>query len=179
MKGSSGSLIETWRLRLHTLRRWDPLRRTLAWQAFWWLGWYRLLILTVGFRRFVWLHGWFMAETLRGAAPAQRYLASEIGFAVRRMADHTPWQSACLPQALAAQRMCRRRGLGSTLYLGMARSGDTEIEAHAWLRCGDAILTGEEEMGDFVQVASYALDVGVLFRERRVRLGPFIGDVSL
>ena len=34
-------------------------------------------------------------------------------------------------------------------------------------------------MGDFVQVASYALDVGVLFRARRVRLGPFLGDVSL
>ena len=179
MKGSSGSSIETWRLRLRTLRGWSSLRRTLAWQAFWWLGWYRLLILTVGFRRFAWLQGWFMAETLRGAAPAERRLASEIGFAVRRMADHTPWQSACLPQALAAQRMCRRRGLGSTLYLGVAGSGDAELEAHAWLRCGDAVLTGEDEMGDFVQVASYALDAGVLYRPRRVRFGARIGDVSL
>lgn len=179
MKGSFASSIEIWRLRLRTLRRWDSLRRTLAWQAFWWLGWYRLLILTVGFRRFAWLHGWYMAETLRGDAPADRRLASEIGYAVRRMADHTPWQSACLPQALAAQRMCRRRGLGSTLYLGVARSGDTAIEAHAWLRCGNAILTGAEEMDDFVQVASYALDIGVLFRERRVHLGAQIGDVSL
>lgn len=179
MKASLKSLTRIWFLRIQTYVRWDSQRRTLAWQAFWWLGWYRLLILTIGFKRFAWLHGWFMAETLPQISLAGQRLAAEIGFAVQHVADHTPWLSTCLTQALAAQRMCRRRGLSSTLFLGVAMSPDQGLEAHAWLRCGDAVLIGFEEMGEFNQIASYALDSGVLFRNRRLRIGSFSITVSL
>jgi len=37
--------------------------------------------------------------------------------------------------------MLRRRGLSSTLVLGVAKDRE-KMEAHAWLVCGDQILTG-------------------------------------
>lgn len=50
-------------------------------------------------------------------------------------------------QAIAAQRMLRRRRIASTLYLGVASNREKKdaIVAHAWLRAGDKIITGEIE----------------------------------
>jgi hypothetical protein len=43
------------------------------------------------------------------------------------------WMNAlCLPRALAAHAMLRRRGIASRLCLGVARAGG-ELSAHAWV----------------------------------------------
>ena len=68
--------------------------------------------------------------------------AYRIGWAVRTMARRTPWNSNCLAQAIAAKRMLRRRRIACTLYLGLAKDAKDELAAHAWLRCGNRILTG-------------------------------------
>lgn len=158
---------DIWRLRWATFRRWSGTRRRLVCEAFVLLGLCRCLILAVPFRLVApRLMGWFMAETLKQLPAAQADRAAEVGWAVRRMADHTPWASTCLAQAMAAQNMLGRRGIGSTVYLGLARHRYRigGLEAHAWLRCGDTILTGEEEMGDFQTLVSYALDAGGIYR---------------
>ena len=47
-----------------------------------------------------------------------------------------PWmQALCLPRALAAQAMLRRRGIASRLCLGVAREGGA-LAAHAWIEVG-------------------------------------------
>lgn len=164
---SSKSSPDVWRLRWRTFRGWTGPRRRLALEAYGLLGVCRLLILALPFKFLAArLMGWFMAETLTRMPDRAQARAADVGWAVRRMADHTPWQSTCLAQALAAQNMLRRRGLGSTVYLGVARHREATqgLEAHAWLRCGDAIVTGAEEMDDFQSVASYALDTGILYR---------------
>jgi hypothetical protein len=56
-----------------------------------------------------------------------------------------PWINAlCLPSALAAHAMLRRRGIASRVCLGVARKGN-ELAAHAWVEVGkNKVLTGVE-----------------------------------
>jgi hypothetical protein len=84
--------------------------------------------------------------------------AAEIGWALRAAAAHVPWESTCLVQALAGAAMLRLRGIASTLTLGVRReAADRQLIAHAWLRCGDEILTGAEGRDRFVELTSFAV----------------------
>ena len=74
------------------------------------------------------------------------------------VARHLPWDCTCLAQALAGKAMLRVRGVPSTLYLGLAKTGEVQLQAHAWLRCGERILTGWQEKGRFTVIATFAED---------------------
>lgn len=64
--------------------------------------------------------------------------------AVIAVCNRTPWESKCMIQALAAKRILNSMGFPCTLYMGVKNSPETgEMLAHAWLRCGDKIVTGE------------------------------------
>jgi hypothetical protein len=68
-------------------------------------------------------------------------LGFRVGATVERVARFTWWRSMCLEKALAGKWMLRRRGIGSTMYVGMARRG-SEFIAHAWLVGEGQTLTG-------------------------------------
>lgn len=74
-------------------------------------------------------------------------LARDIGWAVRTAASFTPWNSSCLAQVIAAQRMLQRSGIPGVFYIGAAREPRDSIShglgAHAWLMCGSEFITGE------------------------------------
>jgi hypothetical protein len=78
-------------------------------------------------------------------APARRThgarLSVRIGASVERVARFTWWRSMCLERALAGKWMLRRRGIPSTMYVGMARQGEHFV-AHAWLVGDGLTLTG-------------------------------------
>jgi hypothetical protein len=66
-----------------------------------------------------------------------------------------PWmRSLCLPRALAAQTMLRRRGIASKLCLGVARNGSA-MEAHAWVEIGPNKIVGGSEAPRFTRVAEF------------------------
>jgi hypothetical protein len=67
-----------------------------------------------------------------GRASGHRTDAERIAAMVERGARITFWRSMCLEKALAGRWMLRRRGIESTMYVGMARQGQTFV-AHAWL----------------------------------------------
>ncbi|MHC3994484.1 lasso peptide biosynthesis B2 protein [Thiomicrolovo sp. ZZH C-3] len=77
-------------------------------------------------------------------SPAQRECAVMVSKAVTTAANHTLWESACLVQALAAQRMLQRRGVPGVFYLGVVHDVAVQegMRAHAWLLCGDFVVTG-------------------------------------
>lgn len=118
----------------------------------------KLLIHGLPFRRLAPSFGRPQAETPAAIAPADRAVAVKISWAVQAAARHVPLGFVCLPQAVAAQRMLRRRGLATTLYLGVApdRARPESITAHAWLRAGDKIVTGEGETATHRQLAWFA-----------------------
>ncbi len=73
-------------------------------------------------------------------APADER-AARIGRVIRTASRHLPWECSCLIQALAARSMLRRRQLGCVLHIGVLKRED-KLESHAWLSCGELILTG-------------------------------------
>lgn len=65
------------------------------------------------------------------------------------------WNCMCLTQALAAKCMLKRRGCAGTLHLGATPPSQGKMKAHAWLRCGDTIVTGEKGYEKFAEMASF------------------------
>jgi hypothetical protein len=66
-----------------------------------------------------------------------------------------PWMNAlCLPRALAAQAMLRRRGIASRLCLGVARDG-VELHAHAWVEVGKEKIVGATDANAFTRLAEF------------------------
>jgi hypothetical protein len=66
-----------------------------------------------------------------------------------------PWMNAlCLPRALAAHAMLRRRGVASRLCLGVARDGGA-LAAHAWVEIGNDKIVGGSEAEGFAPIAAF------------------------
>lgn len=111
-------------------------------EAYTLLGIARLAINTLPFPALVKRLGVSKSETPAEVPIPHLLEARRIGWAVRSASKYTPWKSNCFPQAIAAKYLLRRKGIGSTLYLGAAFKARTELEAHAWLRCGPYYVTG-------------------------------------
>jgi hypothetical protein len=86
-----------------------------------------------------------------------RFAADEVGWiswAVETLGAK-PWMNAlCLPRALAAHAMLRRRGIASRLCLGVARD-DGALAAHAWVEIGKDKIVGATEAEAFTRLAEF------------------------
>jgi Transglutaminase-like superfamily len=86
-----------------------------------------------------------------------RFAADEAGWiswAVENLGAR-PWMNAlCLPRALAAHAMLRRRGIASRLCLGVAREGG-DLAAHAWVEIGKEKIVGGSEADGFTRLAEF------------------------
>ncbi len=72
----------------------------------------------------------------------QALIVDQVAFAIPRVADRLPWRADCLVQALAGERWLRRRGIAAQLFIGVRADGPAPLDAHAWLKAGDRIVTG-------------------------------------
>jgi hypothetical protein len=128
-------------------------------EAFATLGIMRAAILTVSFKRLTknleHIHGKAEPEFIE---ESKKRDAQKIGRIIARAANNTPWESACLAQALTASRMLKRRGIPGQFYLGVMRGDDElyKMKAHAWSQCGDAIVTGGEGNDDYTILSTFA-----------------------
>lgn len=140
--------------KVRTLRQLSWAQRGLLLEAFLWLGLARGLLLTIPFKRIV-PHLELAAKNASPfAGDARAELACEVGRATRAASRNTPWQSACLVQAMTAKMMLKRRGVPSTLYLGL-RKEDGELEAHAWLCVDDYVVTGGPTHVHFQPISAF------------------------
>lgn len=112
------------------------------------------LLKAVGFPRLASRLGHHMTESPRVQDAEAVKAADEIRWAVQAAAANLPWKPVCLPQAVAAQWMLRRRGIRSTLYLGV--DPGRQLDAHAWVRAGEVVVTGGEGKDRFVVVSTFA-----------------------
>jgi hypothetical protein len=69
--------------------------------------------------------------------------SAPVRWAIGAVAARLP-QATCLVQALAADAMLRRRGFATELRIGVRVrvSHGAPLEAHAWVECGGAVVTG-------------------------------------
>jgi hypothetical protein len=139
-------------------RRKTQAERLDLMEAFALLGVARFLILVMPFRWLATSLGRRMNESSAQTSASDLNHARRIGRAVRTAANYTPWESVCLPQAVAAQWMLKRRHIAGTLYLGLAKDKEKpgELSAHAWLRCGAIIIVGAQEYRRFKVVAAFS-----------------------
>jgi hypothetical protein len=148
--------------RLIRLGQLGKSRRALLFEAVGWLLLARLSLLLVSFPRLARRLGTVVTpadpraqHAASVSSPEAASLAAEIGWAVTRAARHAPFKAVCLPQAMAARLMLRRRGVDSVLHFG-AKIGDAKpIDAHAWLDAAGVKVTGYPVADAFTEIACF------------------------
>jgi Transglutaminase-like superfamily len=138
----------------------DRRRRALVIEAVVWLIVARLALIFVPFPRLARHLGTFMPPSdARAAATAadsgQVRLAGDIGWAVTRSARYVPFRAVCLPQAMAARIMLKRRGIKSIMHFGAAKGHSKPLEAHAWLDAAGIEVTGYPVAAQFAEIACF------------------------
>jgi hypothetical protein len=121
------------------------------------LGLARLLLL-VPFRRLAPFLGQPQSDgngTTVVLGPEERLAALAVRRALLRVCERLPWHSSCLVCALAGRMMLWRRGMPSTLHLGARSDTDTELAAHAWLRCGEVDVVGVEAADHYTPIVAF------------------------
>jgi hypothetical protein len=147
------------------LRRFGQIggrRRALVIEAAVWLLLARVALLAVPFPKLARRLGAFVPPTDERVALAGRNgsarearLAEEVGWATVRAARHVPFRAVCLPQAMAARIMLRRRGIASVLHFGAAKGREKPIDAHAWLDAAGVEVTGYPVAAQFAEIACF------------------------
>lgn len=142
--------------RLHKFWARSQAERTFVLEAAFWLGLAGLATWLLPFRWVAPRLGRKMAESSQGAGAVPAVTLDRVSWAVAAASRNLPWECKCLAQAMAAKAMLQCRGVASTLYLGVAKEAPAGLQAHAWLRCGERILTGRQAMAGFTVIASFA-----------------------
>ena len=137
-------------------------RRGLLIEAAAWLLLARVALLVIPFPTLARRLGAFVPPTdervtLAGRDGSARDagLAEAVGWAIFRAARHVPFKAVCLPQAMAARIMLRRRGVASVLHFGAAKGQDKPFDAHAWLDAAGVEVTGYPVAKDFTEIACF------------------------
>lgn len=116
----------------------------------------RALILIIPFKKIKPFLGTHNEETRIQANRSEYLAARKIKTIVEIVSRHTPWESKCLVQAIVAQLLLKRQKVETTLYLGVRKGEEGALKAHAWLRCGQMIVTGERARLGYKAVTKFA-----------------------
>ena len=155
------------RLRLirRLLRRFsqvDNRRRALVVEAVAYLFAARLALIFIPFPRLARHLGTFVppadpraTQAQTETPPDQARLAADIGWAVTRAARYVPFNAVCLPQAMAARVMLKRRGVKSVMHFGAAKGQEKPLDAHAWLDAAGVQVTGYPVAANFAEIACF------------------------
>jgi hypothetical protein len=142
------ALLRSIRRPLRRFAQVDHRRRALTVEAVLWLLIARLGLIFVPFPILARRWGAFVPpagpqiKTQADASADAVHQAQEIGWAVTRSARYVPFRAVCLPQAMAARVMLKRRGIASVMHFGAGRGEEKPLEAHAWLDAAGVEVTG-------------------------------------
>jgi|SRR5579863_831223 len=143
-------------------RQIDNRRRALLVEAVAYLFAARLALIFIPFPRLARQLGTFVPPTdprtsraRSGTAPDQAQLAEAIGWTVARAARYVPFKAVCLPQAMAARVMLKRRGIGSVMHFGAAKGQEKPLDAHAWLDAAGIEVTGYPVAENCAEIACF------------------------
>jgi hypothetical protein len=120
-----------------------------------WLGMSRLAILILPFRWIAPFLGRHMAHSDENEH-RDRQTVLFVCCAILDMSCHLPWECKCLVQSISGKMMLRRRQIPSTLYLGVAKKEDGDLNAHAWLRAGGINILGGGGLERFAVVSTFS-----------------------
>lgn len=130
--------------------------KKLLLEAFFLTGINRGAILLIPFSKIKKYSGLYKEESTFKIDNEIYRIIKRVQWALRIVSKYTPWESKCLVQGLTAQKILKKRKINSTLYLGVKKNKENNLLAHAWLRCGEVFVTGEQEKSGFVEVARFS-----------------------
>ena len=136
----------TWIRRLANL---GPLERRLLPRAVAWIVASRVGLRVLPYRT--------LSSLLEGAsrrAPVSLPCSAEnvnwaLGAAARRLPG-----TQCLAWALACRSLLGQAGISSELRIGVARSAEGRLQAHAWVECGGTTFTWGDDERSYAPLAS-------------------------
>jgi len=142
-------------------RRWralDPADRPLLIEAVIVLAIARVSTRVLPFRRTAALFG--LEQSVSGSPAGGRALPAAAGrpvWALSAAATRMPRAGTCLVQALGGSAMLGRRGIATTIHLGVTRDprDARALTAHAWLCCDDTIVTGAAGANRYTPLAAF------------------------
>ena len=123
--------------------KWLLLRATA------WLAIARIMLVVVPFRQ---LSARLSTKTNSPQIEPDPDLLQRITDAVSAAANNVPWRSDCFPQTIAARMLLKSYGHASTIHFGVERVGEDELKGHAWLTCGETVVTGAAELDRYAEV---------------------------
>ena len=137
------------RFRLKRLRRvleLSPAERGILAQA-----WGLFVVVDLGlkilpFKHLLTLCQKWPASNGRDVAPVPSPSLARVVWLVEVAGRYTPVNGTCLRKALVLSWILGRRGIATTLRIGVARRGGTSLTAHAWLERGGEALLGQAEV---------------------------------
>jgi hypothetical protein len=71
---------------------------------------------------------------------------------ILRAANVLPWKSLCLSRSIAEFIMLRRRGIPAVMFAGVRFSGDSSLDAHAWVDAGPEVNDKHSENSRFATI---------------------------
>ena len=87
-----------------------------------------------------------------------RFSGDEVGWikwALETVSAQSRANDLCLPRAIAAHAMLRRRGITSRLCLGVAR--DQQLAGHAWIEVDSHTIIGDTGGDRFTRIAEFGV----------------------
>lgn len=123
-------------------------------EAFFLTGLMRAKILKVPFNKLKKELGTYNTESADDVVLDDYNIAKIVRDVVVTISKFTPWESLCLVQAMTVQRMLKKRGISTTIYLGVNKENKNMV-AHAWIRCGQMFVTGGDGSG-YATVAKFS-----------------------
>ena len=140
--------------RFGKFRQLSTADKWLVMRAAFWLGVARLRLVVTPFGK---LADQLASRTGEATTEAHPDLVQRIGFAVNAAANNVPWRSDCFPKAIAARTLLKRAGLASTIHLGVQKDGEGDLAGHAWLTCGDTVVTGGEDIDRYTEMHRFSV----------------------
>ncbi len=113
----------------------------------------KLIILLIPFKKIASRIGRLNVESTHDLQSIEGPL--KIANAIRRASRYTLHKSKCYDQALTAKALLGQLGLPATIYFGLAKDTESQLSAHAWVRCGSQIVTGKAGMERFTIIACF------------------------
>ncbi|MGD8781905.1 MAG: lasso peptide biosynthesis B2 protein [Ignavibacteria bacterium] len=98
--------------------------------------------------------GRHMNETSFTIDPRLEETALKTGILIQKTVRFIPWNIKCLTRAVVGKFILKQKKIRSTLYLGVKKD-NAKMEAHAWLRVGNKIITGKEVANEFTIVSYF------------------------
>lgn len=92
-----------------------------------------------------------------GATNEETEEALCIGRLTRGLGKLMPFRTMCFEQALSCAEVLRSKGISHCIHFGVKKdqSQPDSLQAHAWLQCGDEIVTGKRGYSQYQRLSSF------------------------